>query len=362
VLLEHVDPGFDPSHALSFKVQLPSVRYPEDAKMLAAVEDIERRLRAQPGFQAVGVTTTLPLNGYTWTGDTTIEGRGPTDYERELRHEAIAPEYFRAIGTRLVAGRWLNEFDRPPRPAVTLVNETLAKRYFRGEEAIGRRISFGKPTDKPDWVTVVGVVEDFRQDGMDGPVQPEVYVPLAQEVQNPLTFIVRSAADPDAVVALARAQVRAVDKDLVLTDITTLDTLVHRSVDSQRFRTWLLGGFAGLALLLAALGIYGVLAYFVSERVRELGIRLALGASPPQLWSMVVRQGMRPVLLGSIAGLAGAYAAAELMKSLLYGVAPLDPATYVATVATLVVVGAIACAVPALRAVRVDPLIALRQD
>jgi putative ABC transport system permease protein len=362
VLLEQVNPGFDPSHALSFKVQLPTVRYPDDAKMLAAVEDIERRLRAQPGFQAVGATSTLPLSGYTWTGDTTVEGRGPTDYERELRHETITPDYFRAIGTRLIAGRWLTEFDRPPRPKVTLVNETLAKRYFRGEEAIGRRISFGKPTDKPDWVTVVGVVEDFRQDGMDGLVQPEVYVPMAQELQNPLTFLVRSAADPDAVVALARAQVRAVDKDLVLTDITTLDSLVHRSVDGQRFRTWLLGSFAGLALLLAALGIYGVLAYFVSERVRELGIRLALGASPPQLWSMVVRQGMRPVLLGSIAGLAAAYGAAELMKSLLFGVAPLDPATYMATVAALALVGAIACAVPALRAVRVDPLVALRQD
>ena len=162
--------------------------------------------------------------------------------------------------------------------------------------------------------------------------------------------------------ALSRAQVRAVDKDLVLTDVTTLDALRRQSVDGQRFRTWLLGGFAVLALALAAVGIYGVLAYFVSERVRELGIRLALGASPAQLWRMVVGQGMQPVAVGSFAGIGAAYALAGLIKSLLFGVAPLDPATYALTMATLALVGAVACAVPAFRAVRVDPLVALRDE
>ncbi|HEY2907218.1 MAG TPA: ABC transporter permease [Vicinamibacterales bacterium] len=362
VLLQRVDPGFDADHAVSFQVQLPPARYPDDTKTLAAVETIERRLREQPGFESVGVGTTLALKGFSWTGDTTVEGRAPTDYERELRHEATTPDYFRTLGTRLVRGRWLNETDRPPRPPVTLVNETLAKRYFRGDDAIGKRISFGKPTDKPDWVTIVGIVQDFKQDGMDDPVQPEVYVPLAQDVQNPVTFVIRSRLEPEGVVSLARAQVRAVDKDLLPTDVTTLDALVRKSVDGQRFRTWLLGSFAGIALLLAALGIYGVLAYFVAQRVRELGIRLALGASPAQVWRMVVRQGMRPVLWGSIAGLAAAYAAADLMKSLLFGVAPLDPATYLTTAGALALIGAIACAVPALRAVRVDPLVALRNE
>jgi predicted permease len=362
VLLESVDPGFDAEHGVSFQVQLPSVRYPDDAKMLAAFERIERRLGQQPGFESVGGVSTLALKGFTWTGDSTVEGRGPTDYERELRHEATTPDYFHALGIRLVRGRWLTEADRPPRPAVTLVNETLAARYFRGADAIGKRISFGKPTDKPDWVTIVGIVRDFKQDGMDNPVLPEVYVPLAQEVQNPLTFVVRSRLASDVVVSLARAQVRAVDKDLVPTDVTTLDALVRESVDGQRFRTWLLGSFAAIALLLAALGVYGVLAYFVAQRVRELGIRLALGASPAQVWRMVVRQGMRPVLWGSIAGLGAAYAAAGVMKSLLFGIAPLDPATYLTTAGALAVVGAVACALPAFRAVHVDPLVALRQE
>jgi putative ABC transport system permease protein len=362
VLLQRVNPGFNPSNVVAFKVQLAPARYPDDSKMLAAASEIERRLREQRGFESVGATSTLALNGFTWTGDSTVEGRAPTDYERELRHEAVSPDYFRALGTPLVKGRWLNEFDRPPQPPVTLVNETLAKRYFRGADAVGKRITFGKPTDKPQWVTIVGVVADVKQDGMDEPVQPEVYVPVAEEVQNPLTFVVRSRMEPDAVVALARAQVRAVDKDLVPTDISTLEGVVRRSVDGQRFRTWLLGSFAGLALLLATLGIYGVLAYFVAARVRELGIRLALGATPAQVWRMVVGQGMRPVLWGSIAGLAAAYAGADLMKSLLFGVAPLDPATYAAAAGALALVGAIACAAPALRAVRVDPLRALRNE
>jgi predicted permease len=362
VLLQHVNPGFDAAHAVSFQVQLPPARYPDDAKMLAAFEAIERRLREQTGVDSVGGASTLVLNGFTWTGDATVEGRPPTDYERELRHESTTPDYFRALDARLVRGRWLTDDDRPPRPAVTLVNETLAKRYFRGEDAIGKRISFGRPTDKPAWVTIVGIVQDFKQDGMDDPVLPEVYVPLAHEVQNPLTFVVRSRLQADAVVSLARAEVRAVDKDLVPTDVTTLDAVVRKAVDGQRFRTWLLGSFAGIALLLAALGIYGVLAYFVAQRVRELGIRLALGASPAQVWRMVVGQGMRPVLWGSLAGLAAAYAAADLMKSLLFGVAPLDPATYAMTAGALAVIGAVACAVPASRAVRVDPLVALRQD
>jgi putative ABC transport system permease protein len=362
LLLERVDPGFAPAHAFAFQIQLPSARYPSDAKVLSALEDIERRLAAQPGIDAVGSTSTLALKGYAWTGDATVEGRPPDDYERELRHESVTPGYFTAIGAHLVAGRWLNAFDRPPRPQVALANEALAVRYFRGADPIGKRISFGRPTDKPDWVTIVGVVANTKQDSLDSAVQPEVYVPAAQDTQNPYTVAMRSRLDADAVFAAARAQVHAFDKDLVLTDVTSLDDLVRASADGERFRTWLFGGFAGLALLLAALGIYGVLAYFVAQRVRELGIRLALGASPRQVWQMVVGQGMRPVLWGSIGGLAAAYAAATVIKTLLFNVAPIDPVTYLGTAVALVLVGLLACAVPAYRAVHVDPLVALRED
>ena len=360
--LERVDPGFSPSRAVAFRITMPPARYPNDEKTLAAAEEIERRLAADPVVTAVGAASTLALGGVTWTGDATVEGHAPDDYERELRHESVTPGYLPALGARLLEGRWLNGFDRQKSPAVTIVNEALAKRYFRGQDALGKRISFGRPTDKPEWVTIVGVVADIKQDGMDEPAQPEVYVPLAQEPQNPLTFVVRTSVTPDAALASARARVRAFDKDLVLTDATTLDGVVEKAVEGQRFRTLVLGGFAAVAVLLAALGIYGVLAYFVTERTREIGVRLALGASPAAVWTMVVARGMRPVAWGTVCGFVVASAAAWLIRALLFGVVALDPTTYVITAAALAAIGVAACAVPAYRAVRVDPLVALRQE
>ena len=363
VHLQNVDPGFDRNQVVAFNLSLPGARYPEDADALRAFREIERRIREQPGIKAVGATSTLALRGSTWTGDATVEGRSADDYERELRHESITPDYFRAMGTRLLAGRFLTEFDGAPHtPKVTLANETLARKYFRGAEALGKRITFGRPKDKEEWVTIVGIVADAKQDGLDAAVQPEVYVPAADNTQNQMTFVVRTAGSTEAVLATARAQVHEVDKDLVLTEVTTLDDLVQASVGDQRFRTSLVSGFAGVALFLAALGIYGVLAYFVTQRKRELGIRLALGAPPARLFSMVVGQGMRPVLAGSLVGLAGAYVATGLMTTLLFGIEPLDPATYALTTAILGIVALCACAVPASRATRVDPLSALREE
>jgi putative ABC transport system permease protein len=360
--LQQVDPGFEPAHAIAFRVTLPSARYADDPHQLEAWQEIERRIAAAPGVAAVGAASTLALGGTTWTGDATIEGRPAGEYERELRHEAVTPSYLRALGARLLRGRDLNAFDRAGSTRVMIVNQALATRYFHGDDALGKRITFGRPTDKADWVSIVGVVADIKQDGLDEPVVPEVYVPLAQEVQNPLTFVARTGLEPGTAIAAARAAVRSFDKDLAITDARPLESIVEATLDSQRFRTWLLGGFAGLALFLAALGIYGVLAYFVAERGREIGVRLALGASPAAVFAMVVRQGMRPVAWGAAGGLAAACAAAWLMRSLLFAVAPLDPATYLLTAGILAASGLIACALPALRAVRVDPIVALRQD
>src|SRR5205823_13060368 len=246
-------------------------------------------------------------------------------YERELRHDSVTPGYFRAMGTRLVSGRFLDERDREKSPPVTLVNETLAKKYFQAADPVGKRIKFGRPQDKDPWIPIVGVVADEQQDGMDVPVQPEAYVPIAQDTQNDMTFVIRTPLAIDALIAAARTQARAVDKDLAMTDVSTLGDVVAGSVGDQRFRTMLLSGFAGVALFLAALGIYGVLAYVVVQRAREIAIRLALGAAPARLLRMVVGQGLRPVLWGSIAGLAAAYVVTGLMKTLLFGIEPLDP-------------------------------------
>jgi predicted permease len=363
--LQDVDPGFTREHAITFRLSLPATRYPDDAARYRTFLEIERRLRAQPGVQAVGATSTLALHGFTWTGDTTIEGRPATDYERDTRHMSMTPGYFGTMGIRLLAGRLFDAGDTRERPQVTIVNESLARRYFHGlsnAEVVGKRVAFGRPQDNSPWITIVGVVADEKQDGLDRPAEPTEYSSIGQRFQNPVTFVVRTTVDPDAAFAAARAQVTSVDKDLAMTETATLEDVVASSMADAKFRTTLLAVFAGIALLLAALGIYGVLAYFVSQRSRELGIRLALGAKPAALFRMVVGQGMRPVAFGAAIGLAGAVGVTTLMQSLLFGVTPVDPAAYGVATAVLAAIAVTACAVPAVRATRVNPLTALRDE
>jgi predicted permease len=360
--LQTVDPGFDQHGVVAFTLTLPTARYPTPADRRRAVEEIDRRLTAQPGVQAAGAVSTLALRGFTWTGDATVEGRASTDYERELRHKSVTPGYFTAMGIRLLAGRLLDERDTQDRPPVTVVNLALARKYFAGADAVGKRITYGRPQDRAPWITIVGVVADEQQDALEKAAQPQVYSPIGQQMQNPMTFVIRSPLDPAAAIASARAEVQAVDRDLALTSVTTLEQVFSDAIGDHRFRTTLLSGFAGIALFLAALGIYGVLAYSVSQRTRELGIRLALGAKRQELFAMVVRQGMRPVIAGGILGIAGAFASSAVLKSLLYGVAAVDPATYAVAVTILIAVALAATAMPARRAMRVDPMVALREE
>jgi putative ABC transport system permease protein len=364
--LQDVDPGFNQEHAITFTMTLPSARYADAASRFRAFTEIERRLSEQPGVQAVGATSALALRGYTWTGDTTIEGRTATDYERDSRHMSTTPSYFSTMGIRLLAGRWFDyASDTREKPQITIVNESLARRYFRGlsnEAVVGKRIAFGRPQDNSPWVTIVGVVADEKQDGLDRPAEPTEYSSIGQRQQNPMTFVVRTTVDPEAAIAAARAQVRGVDKDLALTEVATLKDVVSTSMADVKFRTTLLSGFAGIALLLAALGIYGVLAYFVSQRAREIGIRLALGATPREVFHMVVRQGMLPVLVGAALGIGIAIPMTTLLRTLLFEVEPIDPPTYAIALTALVAVSLAACALPARRATRVDPLVALRDE
>lgn len=362
--LQDVDPGFNPEHAVAFTLTLPSARYPDPASRFNAFTEIERRLRDQPGVEAVGATSTLALRGTTWTGDATVEGRAPADYERELRHASTTNDYFTAMGIRLLAGRWFAGTDTREAPRVTIVNQALARKYFRGlrdDQVVGKRITFGRPQDNAPWTEIVGVVADEKQGGLDKAAEPAAYMSIAQQQQNPLTFVIRSARDPGAVVSAARRTIAEVDKDLALTGVTTLEAVVDGAMEEYRFRTTILSAFAGIALLLAALGIYGVLAYFVSQRTRELGLRLALGARPRELFALVVGQGLRPVAVGAAVGVAGAAGLTGLMQSLLFGVEPIDPVTYAVAVAALGVIATAACLLPALRATHVDPQVALRE-
>jgi putative ABC transport system permease protein len=357
---------------VAFTLTLPGARYPNGQARLLAFNEIERRLREQPGVQSVGASSTIALRGYTWTGDATVEGRAPTDYERELRHQSVSPDYFKTMGIRLLEGRWFDGRDllapfgppgaAPAQPPTVVVNEALAKKYFRGADALGKRITYGRPQDNNPWITIVGVVADEKQDGLDKPAQPAAYTSVAAQTSNPLTFVMRTSLPTESAIALARQQVGAVDKDLALTDVTTMQAVVDESMGDHRFRTTLLSAFAGIALFLAALGIYGVLSYFVSQRSRELGIRLALGAKRSALFALVIGQGIRPVVAGAVIGLAGAMALTSVMQTLLFGVQALDPPTYAMALALLGTIAITACAVPALRATQVDPLVALRDE
>ena len=363
VRLEQVSPGFQTDRGLTFGISLPGARYPKDEQQVQTLQEIERRLRESPQVEAVGATSLMALGGQWWTGDATVEGHAVDDYERELRHKSITPDYFRAMGTPLVGGRFLNDQDgQASAPEVTIINESLAKKYFRGADPVGKRIKFGRPTDKDPWVTIVGVVADEKQDGLAAAVQPEVYSPLGKNTTNEMTFVIRSSGSPAALTATARQVVQSVDKNLVLTDVATLEDIVYGSVKTERFRTTLLAGFAGVALLLAAVGIYGVLSYLVTQRTREFGIRMAMGARAGHVLRMVLRQGMTPVLFGLVAGLIGGLALTNLIRTLLFGVLANDPSIYLATTGTLAVVAVLACWIPAIRATRVDPMSALREE
>ena len=363
--LQNVDPGFNPEQAVAFTLTLPSARYADAAARFRGFAEIERRLREQAGVQFVGATSTLALRGTTWSGDSTIEGRATTDFERELQHASTTRDYFVAMGIPLLAGRHFEDADTREMPPVTIVNQALARAYFRGlpvDQVVGKRITFGRPQDGGPWNTIVGVVADERQSGLDKMAQPTAYSSIAQRQQNPMTFVIRSSAAPEAVIATARRTVAEVDKDLALTSVTTLRDVVESSMEGHRFRTTLLSGFAVIALVLATLGVYGVLAYFVSQRSRELGIRLALGARPMEVCRLVVSQGLKPVIAGGIIGLIAAMVLTNLMRTLLFGIETIDSATYAAAIVALALVATCACAIPALKAMRVDPLTALRDE
>ena len=245
---------------------------------------------------------------------------------------------------------------------MTLVNEALARSYFGGQDPVGKRIKFGRPQDKDPWMTIVGVVANQKQDSLAAPDRPGGLRPAHAGGRGGMTFVVRTDGDPAGVVAAARRAVQGFDKDLAVTDVISLRDVVRGSVGGERLRTWLLASFAGVALLLAVIGVYGVLSYSVTQRFREIGIRVALGANPLRLFGMVLRQGMHPVLVGSAAGLVAAVGVTQVMRSLLFEVEPSDLPTYLVTALILAAVALCACCAPAWRAVQVDPSITLRED
>jgi putative ABC transport system permease protein len=365
VLLQKVDRGFRPEGAVSFSLSLPPHHYGSDARLAAFAAEATARLAALPGVEAVGASQALPFSVQLNIVYFEIVGRPPvTDWPTTHVFE-VTPGYFRAMGIPLVRGRLFDARDSADAPRVAIINESLARRFFPGEDPIGKRVR--DPT-RPStaFADIVGVVADVK-DGLvykldGGGAAMQSYVPFAQNTYDVLTFVLRTRGPSAGLAGAVRAAIRELDPDHPVAGLRPLDELVAASVARQRFAMFLFAVFSAVALVLAAVGIYGVMAYTVARRTGEIGIRIALGAEARDVVRLVLLQGARLVAFGIGLGLGGALLLTRLLGALLFGVAPHDPLTFGATAALLSGVAALACLLPARRATRIDPMTALRAE
>jgi putative ABC transport system permease protein len=363
--LQHVDPGFDYSNVLKMDLGLPSIRYSTDDKKINFYRDLTSRVRSLSGVTSAGVTTPLPSAGDFDTTGIDIEGQPVAPgLEPSVDRYIITPGYLEAMRIPLVRGRSLEERDVHDTPQVLLVSQGLADRFWPNQNPIGKRIKlpWNPGRDDEPWREVVGVVGDVKQYGPDKPNTMALYVPIAQYPVSFMTLAVRTAGDPVAITGAVKQVVQSLDPDQVPSDVMTMEGVMADSIQTRRFSMLLLGAFAALSLTLAAVGIYGVMSYAVAQRTHELGIRMALGAQTLNVLVLVLRSALALTLTGIAIGAIGVFAVTRLMKSLLFDTATTDVATFLLVCATLVVVALIACYLPARRATRVDPLVALRNE
>jgi putative ABC transport system permease protein len=364
--LMNVNPGFRAAHVLTMEMYLSTQRYSKDPAVLNFWQQVLDRVRALPGVETAALGTNVPLTGNNSRGDITIEGMGlpkPGDWPHPDSHE-ISPGYLHALGIPLLRGRDFTQADNEHATLVALVNEKLARQFWPNADPVGRRFMWGHPDPKktPKWITVVGVVADTKLYGLANPARLEVYDPFRQAVNNDMDLLVKSKVDSAAIISEIRRAVASVDKNQAIFAISTMDQLRSHSMATQRLTLVLLGLFSGLALTLAAIGIYGVISYSVAQRTHEIGIRMALGAQPLGVLRIVLSQAAKMALFGIVAGLAASLALTRLMASLLFGVSASDPLTFAAVGVILFLVAILACYIPAHRATRVDPMVALRYE
>ena len=363
-LLTRVDPGFRPQQVMTANLALPRASYDTDEKTAAFYDRLTDRLAERPELAASGAVSVLPMAP---GGDSdvtiTIEGRPPLAFADQLAawYRQTTPGYFDAMGMRIVRGRGFSPRDRADSMPVVLVNETLARDFFPGEDPVGQRLKQGGPDSPDPWRTIVGIVGDVRYRGLGEETVDEIYLPQSQLPSRRMAVVLRPRSDAADPLAVLRAEVEALDPDLPVFAPATMASLVADSVALPRFTTWLLMAFAALALTLAAIGIYGVLTYAVSQRTREIGVRMALGAERRHVVRLVVSRGLGLTLAGVGLGWLAAFAVSRFLEQLLFGVRPTDPGTFAVTAAVLLAVAALACWLPARRAARVDPVVSLRQ-
>jgi putative ABC transport system permease protein len=360
--LMNVDPGFNADNVVTMRVALPRTRYPELHQSAAFFVALNERVSALPGVETAGATSTLPLGGGGTDADFIIEGQPearPGEQDPVAWYSSVTPEYFKSMGIKLIKGRFFTDQERADSSGAVIIAEAMARRYFPGEEPLGQRIGSGGG-GQIRWREIVGVVADVKQFGLETEARPTLYLPHSQSPSRLMVLTIRATSDPLNLAAAVRAQVTALDNNLAVSNIRTMEEVVGRSVASPRFTLLLLGAFAGLALILAALGIFGLISYSVTQRTHEIGLRMALGAGASDVLKMVVGEGAVLALIGVALGLVGAFAATRMMSSLLFDVSATDPLTYSLIALLLVGVALTASFIPARRAVKVDPMAALR--
>src|SRR5437016_1601671 len=366
--LQAVNPGFNPNNVLTMKVSLRGPNYQKAEPIIAFNDQLLNQIKALPGVQSAATRSHIPIapdDGYA-NLSFAIEGRLPGPANRSNAfYNAVSPDYFQTMEIPLLKGRPFEARDDRKSQSVIIINETLARRSFPGADTIGQRMTLNDKNPKEeDWATIVGIVKDTKpraQDLTSSPVA-EMYMPFAQQPQSSMALTIRATNKPESGVAAVRREVQALDKNQLVHSIRTLESVMSEAVAAPRFRTSLLGVFAVVALILAMVGIYGVMSHAVTQRTHEIGIRMALGARAADVLKLLVRNGMVPVLLGVTLGLAGAVGLTRLMVSFLFGVTATDALTLATVSVGLVLVALIACCIPARRATRVDPLVALRYE
>jgi putative ABC transport system permease protein len=370
-LLRSVDPGFDPSHVITMTVAVPGTRFTSALQETLFFDSALARVHALPGVTAAGLIDDLPLDNSGSHQPIAIEGRPivPMAEQPEVDVRVISPEYLRAMHVPLRRGRELNAADTRDRPYAALISETMAHRFWPNEDPIGKHLTLTFSPEKP--LEIVGIVGDVKQDGLDAKsASATLYYPVAQ-IGAPMTgewhsftmsLAVRTSSRPDSLVSAVTNAIHEVDREVPLVDVATMEDLITNSISQRRFNMLLLAAFAGLAVVLAAVGIYSVLAYAVRRRRREIGIRMALGAQITDVVRMVVTEGMTPTLIGLIIGIAGALALGRILATLIYGIQASDPLTFIAVSALLLIVALSASLIPAYRAARIEPIKALREE
>ena len=361
VSVTNVNPGFETTQLLTWQMNLPQ-RLTGNPERLAFYRDFFARMEALPGVVSVGGTTRVPLGSTSVTTTVQIDGRPvPNSELPEVQFRRAMHNYFETMGIPIRRGRTFDPKDSATAPPVAVINETMARRLFPDQDAVGQRVRTGPNATGP-WTTIIGVIGDIRHGGLEEQPQPELYISYLQGPPVSPFIVLRTIGDPSALAETVRAEARLIDKDLPLYDIRTMSTLRAEAVATRRFILLIVGAFGALALGLAAIGVYGVMSLIVSERTREVGVRLALGAQPSELLGMIVGQAARLAGIGVAIGLAVSLPLAPLLDSQLYGIESFDPVTFVMVPATLLVIATLAALVPARRAMRIDPLAALRVD